>query len=732
MKKTVVLLMVMFTMIVQGFSSVLPDEGMWLPMFVERLNYTDMQAKGLQLTPEELYSINHSSLKDAIVGLSHGPTPRGYFCTGEIVSSQGLIFTNHHCGFDAVQNHSSLEHDYLKDGFWAYSKDEELENEGLTASVLVRMENVTDSIFPFFTESMSYAERKELIHTISARIEQRNSENGKYNPVIKGFYNDNEFYMFVYQVYKDVRLVGAPPSAIGKFGGDTDNWMWPRHTGDFTIFRIYTAPDGSPAEYSKNNIPLKPKHHLPIAKTERKKNDFAMIWGFPGSTDRYKTSYGVDYNIQHFGPTIVDVLGKKLEVYNKHMDADPEVRIKYASKKASTSNGWKYYIGQIRGLKRLHVTDKKRKIEEAYKAWAKMQSNSTKYVDALENIQLAYEELSKTVKPLYYARLGLTSPELFDFVNSFHQGLAPYIKESKKGKKYLDAIPQDAKEEIEKNIDNILGEYDIDLDKDLMNSMLTYYMQQVESADIIPEVLKIYNKNKGNFNKFINNLYRKSIFASKEKMMAFLASPSYKKLKNDPAVKFQNAINRSLANTMITYRTATQLLENAKHIYLSGLRQMDPKSVPYPNANSTLRMTYGSVLDYYPADAVHYDLLTHGSGILEKEDNSNPEFVVPAKLHKLLVNKDFGSYANADGTLPVCFLTNNDITGGNSGSPTINGKGELMGLAFDGNWEAMSGDIAFEPQLQRTIVVDVRYVLFIIDKFAGAHNLIEEMDIRTE
>ncbi len=732
MKKTLLVFALMLGMTWQSFSAVLPDEGMWLPMFVKRLNYKDMKAKGLQLTPEELYSINHSSLKDAIIGLSNNEKPRGFFCTGEIVSDQGLVFTNHHCGFDAVQNHSSLEHDYLKDGFWAYNKGEELENEKLTASVLIRMENVTDSILPYLSDTMSFSERKEIIGKISDRIEKRNSENGKFNPVIKGFYDDNEFYMFVYKVYKDVRLVGAPPSAIGKFGGDTDNWMWPRHTGDFTVFRIYTAPDGSPATYSPKNIPLKPKHFLPISKKERKKNDFAMIWGFPGSTDRYKTSFGVDYNIHDFGPTIVDVLGKKLEVYDRHMNADPEVRIKYASKKASTSNSWKYFIGQIRGLKRLHVSDKKRAIEKAYLQWAKTQKDADKYIEALDDIETGYKNLSSTVRPLYFARLGLTSPELFDFVNVFYQHLAPYIEKSSKGKKYFTAIPEEAKKEIETTIDEILGEYDMALDKDLLKSMLEYYMQSIDASEVVPEVLAIYQKNNGDFEKFVEKLYAKSMFASKEKMMSFLEHPSYKKLKKDPAIKFQNAINQSIGATMVRYRAGIQVLENGKHVYIRGLRRMDPKLVPYPNANSTLRMTYGSILDYYPADAKHYDFVTHGYGILEKEDNSNPEFVVPPKLHDLLVSKDFGSYANSDGTLPVCFLTNNDITGGNSGSPTINGKGELMGLAFDGNWEAMSGDIAFEPNLQRTIVVDIRYVLFIIDKYAGAHNLIDELDIRTE
>jgi hypothetical protein len=346
-------------LMISGIGKIYADEGMWLPMFIDRLNYTDMQKLGLQLTAEEIYSVNNSSMKDAIVGLSNSPKPSGYFCTAEIVSSQGLLFTNHHCGFDAIQKHSSIENDYLGDGFWAMSKEEELPNEGLTASILIYMADITDSILPNISDTLQGSARNAAIRKITANIKKNASEDGKYNAIVKSFFEGNEYYMFVYQVYKDVRLVGAPPSSIGKYGGDTDNWMWPRHTGDFSIFRIYTAPDGSPAEYSEDNIPMSPKHYLPVSLDGVKEGDFAMIWGFPGGTERYTTSAGVQYKLDYFMPPLIEGLGTKLAVWKEHMNADREIKIKYASKYASTANGWKYYIGQEKGVKDLDVVGNK-------------------------------------------------------------------------------------------------------------------------------------------------------------------------------------------------------------------------------------------------------------------------------------------------------------------------------------------------------------------------------------
>ncbi|MCD4735551.1 MAG: S46 family peptidase [Bacteroidales bacterium] len=411
----------MFLILSVAVSSTPPDEGMWLPMFVERLNYVDMQEMGLQLTPEEIYSINNSSLKDAIVGLAGSATPGGFFCTGGIVSENGLLFTNHHCGYNVIQQHSSIEHDYLTDGFWARSYDEELPNENLSASFLVRMEDVTDSIIMQLSDTLDQGSKRMLINEITSRIEERASEDGKYHADIKSFYGGNEYYLFVYEVFTDVRLVGAPPSAICKYGGDTDNWMWPRHTGDFSIFRVYSAPDGSPAEYADDNIPLKPKHFMPVSIKGVEQDDFAMIWGFPGGTERFLTSYGVKYKLDHFNPTLVDIFGKRLEIMKEDMDANDAVRIMYASDYAGLANAWKLFIGQNRGIKRLKVYDKKLAIEEDFSKWANMDDErKDKYGSALDDLKSGYEAMSGSVAPLLYINLGLMGPGIINYASDFN------------------------------------------------------------------------------------------------------------------------------------------------------------------------------------------------------------------------------------------------------------------------------------------------------------------------
>ncbi|MCD4664110.1 MAG: S46 family peptidase [Bacteroidales bacterium] len=701
-----------------------PDEGMWLPMFVDRLNYVDMQEMGLRLTAEEIYSINNSSLKDAIVGLSTSSSPNGYFCTGEIVSDRSLMFTNHHCGFDIVQQHSSLEHDYLKDGFWARSLDEELSNDALTASFLISMENVTDSIIPFLSDTLSESDRSSETRKITKRLKKAASEDNDYHVVIKSFFGGNEYYMFIYEVYEDVRLVGAPPSSIGKYGGDTDNWMWPRHTGDFTIFRVYSAPDGTPAKYSEENIPLKPKHHIPISLKGVEENDFAMIWGYPGGTNRYMTSYGVQYNLEKFNPALIDLLGKQLEIMKEDMDADREVKIKYASNYASTANGWKYFIGQSRGVKKLHVIDQKKSIEDDFMNWVNAdEARKEKYGGILEEIEQGYAELGKMIEPSMYVNLGLMAADIINYARGFSQ----YQQELENKKENPEASKATA-EALKESAKEHFKDYNSPTDKKMLDGLFQMYADNVP-ADQYPVFFKEINKKyKGDFNKYADDIFEKSIFSSKEKVDAFFDKPNAKKLAKDPALVLSGEVMTSLMAIAGGYRGAQSSLNHGKRLFIAGLREMNPDKVFYPDANSTMRLSYGSVLDYYPADAVHYDYVTHLSGVMDKEDPNNDEFIVPEKLKQLYKEKDFGRYGK-DGRLVVGFLTTNDITGGNSGSPVINGNGELIGLAFDGNWEAMSGDIAFEPELQRTICVDVRYVLFVIDKFAGATNLIEELTI---
>ncbi len=701
-----------------------PDEGMWLPMFVERLNWTDIQEMGLQLTPEELYSINNSSLKDAVVGLASGSAPGGYFCTGEIVSDQGLMFTNHHCGYDIIQNHSTIEHDYLTEGFWAMSKEEELPNPGLTASFLVRMEDLTETVMAQLTDEMTGEERNAKVREITKNIKEEASEDGKYDVVVKSFYAGNEYYMLVYETFKDVRLVGAPPSSIGKFGGDTDNWMWPRHTGDFSIFRIYAAPDGSPAEYAEENVPLKPRHHLPISLKGYEEGDYAMIWGFPGSTQRYLTSYGIEYSLENFNPTIVEVFGTALDVMKVYMDADDKIRIKYASEYAGMANTWKYFIGQTKGLKDLNVKAEKEKIEQDFRNWiAKDAQAEARYGQVLSTIEEGYNTMDDAVVPFYYAAIGSGNIDLLNMARQVMQ-----LNTMLEDKKENEVAIEESTKALKDDAASFFDDYDYELDKDMMAALLVLYRDnglQNELDDVFETINKKY---KGDIHNYVNNLFEESMFANEDQMMKFLDKPKQKKLENGPGFRLLNAFMSSLMSHQAAVAQGQEQVDQGMRLFIEALRLMSPDKKFYPNANSTLRFTYGTIEDYYPADAVHYDYITHLSGVMEKEDPDDPEFIVPAKLKELYEAKDYGQYGQ-DGKLITCFLSTNDITGGNSGSPVMNGRGELIGIAFDGNWEAMSGDIAFEPELQRTINVDIRYVLFVIDKFAGATNLIEELTI---
>jgi len=714
------------------------DEGMWLPMFIDRLNYVDMQNKGLQLTPEEIYSVNSSSLKDAIVGLSNSPAPQGYFCTGEMVSSQGLMFTNHHCGFDAIQKHSTVDHDYLADGFWAMSFEEELPNEGLTASFLIRMDDVTDSILNNISDTLIGQARTAAIKEITERLKTNASEDGKYNVVVKSFFNGNEYYLFVYEVYRDVRLVGAPPSSIGKYGGDTDNWMWPRHTGDFSIFRIYTAPDGSPAEYSEENVPMAPKHHLPISLDGVEKDDFAMIWGFPGSTDRYLTAKGVEFTTEYYFPPLIDVFGKKLETWKKHMNEDQAVRIKYASQYAMIANSWKYFIGQRKGVKNLDVIGTKEKYQKEFMNWVNSDpERKEKYGNVISDIDEQILQQMGSIKPLIYASVsGMGGSQIIGFARNYSglESKLEKLKEEKDKKKKAKAEEKISKmaEEMISNLDEDYKDYDMATDKDVFAEMTKLYYENLAS-DMYPEILvDLHKKFKGDFYAIADYVFEESVFGDPKKTEEFLKDPKLKDLQKDPAFIFSKQYMAGLMKASQSFRQENPAAAKAERLYMQAMREMEPDRYFYPNANSTMRFTYGQVLPYSPADAVEYDYVTHLSGVIAKEDPSNDEFIVAPKLKELYETKDYGPYGTECGSMVVCFLTNNDITGGNSGSPVINGKGELIGIAFDGNWEAMSSDIAFAPKFQRTIVVDSRYVLFIIDKFAGATRLIDELTIHKQ
>ena len=703
------------------------DEGMWLPMFVERLNYVDMQKMGLQLTPEEIYSINHNSLKDAIVGLGSDERPRGFFCTGEIVSEKGLLFTNHHCGYSSIQKLSSVEHDYLKDGFWAKNYSEELPAADMTASFLVRMEDVTEAILGVVTDDMDWQARQKATNAKADELEAAASEDGKYNPVIKGFFEGNEYYMFVYQVYTDVRLVGVANSSIGKFGGDTDNWMWPRHTGDFSIFRVYADKDGNPAAYSEDNVPLQPKHHLPISLDGVQKDDFTMIWGFPGSTERYMSSYGINYNVDTFYPIIIDIFGKELEVMDEFMRADDAINLMYADNHAGLANTWKNFIGQCTMLRKNKVAETKVALENDFMKWVNANdARKAEYGEALPNLEKAYSNLSELAKYVYYPNFVSQVGPAARAAQFMMYGMVAQSKDKA-------AISEAEMSLKEIDVDGMFFETDPQVEHKTFAELLKTY-RNAFAADELPEIFTVIDKKfGGNIDAFADEVYAKSIFATPESIKAFIEKPNAKKMAKDYAYMLCSDMMGVIMQALPVYRAAMTETSVNDHLFVKGLREYyaatQPEKSLYPDANSTMRMSYGSVQDYQPADAVHYDYICTANGILEKYVPGDYEFDAPQRLLELIDKKDFGPYADENGELVVCFLSTNDITGGNSGSPIMNGKGELLGLAFDGNWEAMSGDVNFEPRLQRTINVDVRYVLFVIDKYAGATNLIDELDI---
>ncbi len=712
--KKITLLIACFVL---AFAPAKADEGMWLPMLVKRLNYVDMQKHGLQLTADEIYNVNNSSLKDAIVRLGRG------FCTGEMISDQGLMLTNHHCGFGVIQENSTEEHNYLDDGFWAMEKKDELPA-GFSVSYLVRMEDVSDRVNAELNEEMSLEDRNAAIREVSKKLEEEAKGETDYDVNVRSFYNGNEFYLFVYETYQDVRLVGAPPSAVGKFGGDTDNWMWPRHTGDFTMFRVYADKDNKPAEYSKDNVPYTPKHSLPISLKGVQQGDFAMIFGYPGSTDRYLTSAGIKYELEVRQPTYVKLRRQVLDIYEEGMAKSEKTRIQYASKHASISNYWKYFKGQQAGLKRLKVYDKKKADEDKLADWiSKDKERSELYSGVLEGFETGYTNLRGVNRIRIYLNEAIFRTEAIAYSYQFSALKGALASENQE---QIDA----AKAKLMDGLEDHYKDYDKDIDRKVFAAMMKAYHEDIDVKDQSPDFVALVNKYKKNYKKMADAYYSKTVFADMSKTKAFLENPSVKKLDKDPLYQVVRAVfNHYMSDIRPSIAKETGGLARSERLFVKGLRAMNSDKTYAPDANSTMRVTYGNVLNYNPRDGVKYHHITTAQGILEKEDPNNHEFVVPEKLKTLIQKKDYGQYADANGELIVNFITNNDITGGNSGSPMINGNGELIGTAFDGNWEAMSGDIAFEKDLQRTIGVDIRYTLFIIDKYAGAKHLIEEMNI---
>ncbi|MCQ2295677.1 MAG: S46 family peptidase [Bacteroidales bacterium] len=706
-------------------SMVRADEGMWLLNLAGK-KYADLQKAGFKLSAEDIYSINQSCIKDAIVGLGNEGQPFWHFCTGEIISDQGLVSTNHHCGYGKLQEHSTVEHDYLRDGFWAYSLDQELPNPGLTASILVCVQDVTDQVKAVVNDNMSENERAQAIDKISKEL----AEGGKAShpgceASVRPMFNGNQFFLFVHRIYKDVRLVGAPPSSMGKFGGDTDNWMWPRHTCDFSLFRIYTAPDGTPAKFAAENVPLKPKHHLPVNIKGIQDGDYAMVMGFPGTTDRFLTSYGLEETMNITNKLVYEIRSVKINVLREQMASSQATRIKYASKYASCSNYWKNAHEANIALKKLDVMSDKKAIEAQYTNWAK--GKDAKYAKALERIQRGYSERATYQDASMYVREGLLSgPELpWQGYRMGRTLIASYERAAGKPE-----MMEHINSNVLKSMAGFYKDYDLATEKKLIAALFGYVYQNM-NPQFVPQFLQEANKKyKGDWAKYAENLVEKSLFRNQESFEKFMAKPSIKTLQKDPIFLAGQAIYESYtAINGNVPQAITDDLNRGKRDFVDGVLQMNGNKLMAPDANSTIRFTYGNVKSYRPRNAVAYDYFTTLDGVIEKEGPVGGEFEVPARLKQLYKAKDFGQYANADGQLPTCFITTNDITGGNSGSPVMDAEGRLIGLAFDGNSEAMSGDISFEHNLQRCICLDARYMLWVIDKYAGAKNLIDEMEI---
>jgi hypothetical protein len=719
MKKLILAFVLTCSLVLKSFA----DEGMWLPLLLGQQVYNDMVKKGLKLTKDQLYSINKASLKDAIIIFGNG-------CTGEIVSSEGLIFTNHHCGYDAIASASTVDHNYLQDGFYARNKGEEIPN-NITVQFLLRIEDVTNEVLDSL-KGLSGIERVQRQTAVLAAINKRMSDaTQSIETRVSSLFKGNQFMAFVYQRYSDIRLVGAPPESVGKFGGDTDNWEWPRHTGDFSIFRVYTGPDGKPAKFAEGNLPLKPKWFLPISLKPLKDGDFAMIYGYPGSTNRYESSYGVSMSIEVNNPTLVKLRDMRLKYMFEEMKKDPAIKLQLSSSYAGIANYWKFYDGETKQLLKYDVLGQKKNAEETFNKWAK---GKPEYENIFSGWGEAYEAWRKYAKHRMYLNEGIFGSPLMAFASSLTQIENALVKTGVSQadlKKAINAAVEQRK--------SFLAEENKISDQNIVAAVTMMYYNDIPKDQ---HPISFYNTLKsqyGNlddeatYKKYAADIFSKTMIFDDARWNAFVANPDANVLQADPAYAYASAFFNNYINKYLPYYQQFTA-KNAEYgrLYLKGIMEMDPVKAKkmYPDATFTMRVSFGNVKSYHPRDAVFYDYVTTSKGILEKYIAGDYEFDLPAKQIELLKKKDFGQYMDPTRKdLVIGFITTNDITGGNSGSPVMNNKGELIGLAFDGNYEALSHKLAFDKDLNRTINVDIRYVLWCIDKLGGATNIIKELKL---
>lgn len=714
------LLLILIVAIITCGGAVKADEGMWIPILIEKYNIHLMQEKGFKLTAEDVYSVNRPSMKDAIVIFGGG-------CTGEVISGEGLMITNHHCGYSQIQSHSTLENDYLTNGFWAMSREEELPNPGLTVTFLKYMEDVTDQVLQGVSSTMDEEARNRVINNNINTIRQKAVEGTHYTAIVRPFYMGNQYFLLVNETFRDVRLVGAPPSAIGKFGGETDNWVWPRHTGDFSLFRIYADKDNKPATYSEDNVPYKPGYFFPISLKGVQEGDFTMVFGYPGGTNQYVPSFHIDMVKNHLNPKMIELRGKKIEIYEDEMAKSPLVRIQYSSKKSGVANSWKRWIGEQQGLERLKTIQKKQEYEERFQAWANSSpALRAKYGDILTRYEQLYAELVK------YNVVNNFTEEVF-----FRSGMEAVGHA--RGYRSLIALVESGAdaETIARAAENAAGSaarffrnYDVNVDRRVAAAVLELYSGLIPVGSQAPEFIRLNQKYKGDFQAAVEAMYSKTFFADQEKINGLLSNfnkAAAKKLTRDPLYMLAVDVDDWLSgNYRDEVRNINSEIQRLNVIYMAAQMEFEPDRLFYPDANSTLRVAYGEVRGYDSRDAVYHKHYTTLKGIMEKDNPDIYDYDVPQRLRDLYAARDFGRYTQ-DGEVPVCFIATNHTTGGNSGSPVINAEGHLIGVNFDRAWEGVASDMAFNPEQSRNISIDIRYALFLIDKFAGAGYLLDEM-----
>jgi len=718
MKKLVSILFVgLFIFFSSGLSA---KEGMWLPYLLQKINADEMHAMGMKISADEIYSVQHSSLKDAIVHFGGG-------CTAELVSSKGLLLTNHHCGYRSIQKHSSVDHDYLTDGFWATEMKDELANPGLTAKILTNMMDVTDIVLQGVSNDMSEKQRQEIISKHIEELKIKHQNNKYYQVEVKAFYYGNQYILMTYDVFYDVRLVGAPPSNIGKFGGDTDNWMWPRHTGDFSVFRIYANADNQPADYNIDNKPYEPRQHLKISLKGVQQGDFTFVFGYPGTTQEYLPSYALSQIVTKVNPFRINIRRQKLDIISEAMKKSPKTRIQYSAKYAGIANGWKKWIGENTGIKTVKAIERKQEKEKEFMKWMGLTDDSENNI--LNDFKAEYNQYLPWNMAFYY------------FIETYYyHDLSRYVGQySKLVELSQEENPDTAKinrevRNLQRTVDAFFKDYNREVDQALFaTSVNSYEHFNYKAPTPLIYADLIDRKYKSDADEYAKFVYSKSFFTSAISLKEFLSGYKVSKLSkliDDPMYQYVQSVTTNFKDSIYPkYLSHQQRLDSLQHIYMELIIKQHPEKSIYPDANSTLRVAYGRVEGFEPRDGVEYRYYTTLSGIMAKENPNIYDYVVEPKLKELYQAKDYGRYGDQDGSMHICFTASNHTTGGNSGSPVLNANGELIGLNFDRNWEGTMSDLYYDPNLCRNISLDVRYCLFIIDKFAGAERLVEEMDL---